>query len=110
MLPRCIPIRSSYPPLPGAIASKELAQKHEHGYTREQNDPTEEGPEESEDDDEDDDVNKLAPTRRSRVRRLPARASYQRETIYSILDAAVLTHIGYLTEVRRKKPGVQSLK
>lgn len=36
------------------------------------------------------------PTARSRVRRLPKRARYDRETVCSILDAAFVCHIGYL--------------
>lgn len=35
-------------------------------------------------------------TARSKVKRLPKRASYDRETIYGILDAAFICHIGYV--------------
>ncbi|HEU5163847.1 MAG TPA: pyridoxamine 5'-phosphate oxidase family protein, partial [Thermoanaerobaculia bacterium] len=34
------------------------------------------------------------PTERSRVRRLPTRASYDRETIDSILDSGMIAHVG----------------
>ena len=36
------------------------------------------------------------PTARSKVKRLPKRAHYDRETIYGILDAAFICHIGYV--------------
>jgi len=35
------------------------------------------------------------PTARSRVRRLPKRAHYDRDTIYAILDAGFICHVGY---------------
>ncbi|MBI2753572.1 MAG: pyridoxamine 5'-phosphate oxidase family protein [Betaproteobacteria bacterium] len=38
----------------------------------------------------------FTPTARSKVKRLPKRASYDRETIYGILDAALICHIGYV--------------
>ena len=38
----------------------------------------------------------FAPTARTRIRRLPKRAHYDRETIYGILDAAFVCHIGYV--------------
>src|SRR5215471_20645527 len=34
-------------------------------------------------------------TERSELRRLPARGSHDRETIYSILDAGFLAHVGF---------------
>jgi uncharacterized protein len=37
----------------------------------------------------------LAPTARTRVKRLPKRASYDREAIYSILDTALVCHVGF---------------
>lgn len=37
----------------------------------------------------------LKPTERSRVRRLPKRAHYDRDTLYAILDAGLVCHIGY---------------
>ena len=40
----------------------------------------------------------FAPTPRSRVKRLPKRAHYDRETIYAILDAAFIGHIGYVID------------
>jgi uncharacterized protein len=38
------------------------------------------------------------PTPRSRVRRHPERAHYDRATVYAILDAAPLCHIGYVID------------
>jgi uncharacterized protein len=38
----------------------------------------------------------FTPTGRSRVRRLPKRAHYDRETVYGILDAAFICHVGYM--------------
>jgi nitroimidazol reductase NimA-like FMN-containing flavoprotein (pyridoxamine 5'-phosphate oxidase superfamily) len=35
------------------------------------------------------------PTARTRVKRLPKRGHYDRETVYAILDAGVLCHVGY---------------
>jgi len=40
----------------------------------------------------------FTPTPRSRVKRLPKRAHYDRETIYAILDAAFVCHIGYVID------------
>jgi nitroimidazol reductase NimA-like FMN-containing flavoprotein (pyridoxamine 5'-phosphate oxidase superfamily) len=40
----------------------------------------------------------FAPTPRSRVRRHPERARYDRATVYAILDAALLAHIGYVID------------
>ena len=40
----------------------------------------------------------FTPTPRSRVKRLPKRARYDRETIYAILDAAFVCHIGYVID------------
>jgi nitroimidazol reductase NimA-like FMN-containing flavoprotein (pyridoxamine 5'-phosphate oxidase superfamily) len=37
-------------------------------------------------------------TSRSRVRRHPERAHYDRETVFAILDAALLCHIGYIID------------
>ena len=39
-----------------------------------------------------------APTPRTRVNRLPKRGDYSRETIYGILDAAFLCHVGFVVE------------
>src|ERR1017187_10663498 len=36
-----------------------------------------------------------APTARTRVKRLSKRASYDREAIYSILDTALVCHVGF---------------
>ncbi len=40
----------------------------------------------------------FVPTPRSRVKRLPKRAHYDRETVYAILDAAFICHIGYVID------------
>src|SRR5688572_26669704 len=40
-------------------------------------------------------MNKPQATERTRVRRLPARAHYDRETVCSILDEALVVHIGF---------------
>src|SRR5947199_4671236 len=40
----------------------------------------------------------LSPTRRTRVRRLPARASYERATIQAILDEGLVCHVGFVHE------------
>ena len=37
----------------------------------------------------------IAPTARTRVKRLPKRASYDRTAIYSILDTALVCHVGF---------------
>jgi uncharacterized protein len=39
--------------------------------------------------------NAIAPTARTRVKRLPKRASYDRDAIYSILDTALVCHVGF---------------
>ena len=36
-----------------------------------------------------------APSQRSRVRRAPARAAYERETIHAILDEGLVAHLGF---------------
>jgi uncharacterized protein len=41
-------------------------------------------------------MSSLSPTPRSRVRRIPARASYERETIHRILDEALICHVGFV--------------
>src|SRR5215467_1973454 len=41
-----------------------------------------------------------APTERTRVRRLPQRAAYDRETIYAILDTAFVCHVGLVLDGR----------
>ena len=40
-------------------------------------------------------MDEFAPTERSRVKRLHQRAHYDRETIYRILDAGFVCHVGY---------------
>ena len=42
----------------------------------------------------------FAPTPRSRVRRHPERGHYDRESVFAILDAALLCHIGYVIDGR----------
>jgi uncharacterized protein len=37
-----------------------------------------------------------APTNRTRVRRVPARGQYERETIDAILDEALISHVGFV--------------
>ena len=37
-------------------------------------------------------------TARSRVRRLPKRGHYDRETIFSVLDSALHCHVGYVID------------
>src|SRR5260370_42191627 len=37
----------------------------------------------------------IAPTARTRVKRLPKRASYDRDVIYALLDAALVCHVGF---------------
>ncbi len=37
----------------------------------------------------------IAPTARTRVKRLPKRASYDRDAVYSILDTALVCHVGF---------------
>ncbi len=37
----------------------------------------------------------IAPTPRTRVKRIPKRASYDRDAIYSILDTALVCHVGF---------------
>jgi uncharacterized protein len=37
----------------------------------------------------------FAPTERTRVKRLPDRGKYDRDTVYAILDAGVVCHVGY---------------
>src|SRR5665213_3264845 len=40
----------------------------------------------------------FAPTPRTRVRRHPERAHYDRESVFAILDAALMCHIGYVID------------
>ena len=42
----------------------------------------------------------FAPSARSRIRRHPERAHYDRETVFAILDAALMCHVGYVIEGR----------
>src|SRR5258708_24986454 len=42
----------------------------------------------------------FTPSARSRIRRHPERAHYDRESVFAILDAALLCHVGYVIEGR----------
>ena len=42
----------------------------------------------------------LTPTKRSKIRRLPKRGSHERELIYSILDEALIAHVGFVANDR----------
>jgi nitroimidazol reductase NimA-like FMN-containing flavoprotein (pyridoxamine 5'-phosphate oxidase superfamily) len=37
----------------------------------------------------------FAPTTRTRIKRMPKRAHYDRDTVYAILDAGLIAHVGY---------------
>lgn len=39
---------------------------------------------------------RIAPTERTRVRRVPQRATYERAVIYSILDEGLVAHVGFV--------------
>lgn len=41
---------------------------------------------------------KFTPTERTRVRRKPDRANYERQTIYNILDQAFVCHVGFIAD------------
>jgi nitroimidazol reductase NimA-like FMN-containing flavoprotein (pyridoxamine 5'-phosphate oxidase superfamily) len=43
-------------------------------------------------------VNAYSPTQRSKVKRLHERGHYDRDTVYAILDAAMLAHIAYVID------------
>ena len=42
----------------------------------------------------------FTPTARTRIKRLPKRAHYDRETVYAILDAGFVCHLGYVIDKR----------
>lgn len=44
----------------------------------------------------------FAPTERTRVHRLPERAAYDRETVYSILDEALICHVAHVVDGHAK--------
>ena len=46
------------------------------------------------------DTKKLTSTERSKLRRLPKRGSQERELIYSILDEALVAHVGFISNDR----------
>jgi nitroimidazol reductase NimA-like FMN-containing flavoprotein (pyridoxamine 5'-phosphate oxidase superfamily) len=43
-------------------------------------------------------VKDFTPTARTRIKRLPKRAHYDRETVYAILDAGFVCHVGYVID------------
>ena len=43
-------------------------------------------------------MEQLTPTERTRVRRLPKRASYDRDAVYKILDEGLICHVGFTAE------------
>jgi hypothetical protein len=43
-------------------------------------------------------VNSFTPTARTKIKRLPKRAHYDRATVYSILDAGFVCHLGYVID------------
>ena len=43
-------------------------------------------------------IGSIAATDRTRVKRIPKRASYDREAIYSILDTALVCHVGFVLD------------
>ena len=43
-------------------------------------------------------MREITPTERTKVRRKPDRASYDRETIYGILDQAFVCHVGFIAD------------
>lgn len=44
------------------------------------------------------DVADFKPTKRSRIKRLPKRAHYDRATVHAILDAGAMCHVGYVID------------
>ncbi|HKQ52155.1 MAG TPA: pyridoxamine 5'-phosphate oxidase family protein [Pyrinomonadaceae bacterium] len=45
-------------------------------------------------------MDNFEPTARTTLKRLPKRASYERETVYSILDEGFVCHVGFVSEGR----------
>ncbi|MCY4373650.1 MAG: pyridoxamine 5'-phosphate oxidase family protein, partial [Spirochaetaceae bacterium] len=45
-----------------------------------------------------DSVSTYAPTERSRVRRSPKRAAYDRDTVHAIIDTALVCHVGFVAD------------
>lgn len=45
-------------------------------------------------------MDNFEPTARTTLRRLPKRASYERETVYNILDEGFVCHVGFVSEGR----------
>lgn len=43
-------------------------------------------------------MNAFTPTARSRVRRRPQRAAYDEKTVFELLDAGVMAHVGYMID------------
>ena len=47
-----------------------------------------------------DSLKQIAPTARTRVKRIPKRAAYDRDLIYSILDTALVCHVGFAIDAQ----------
>lgn len=43
-------------------------------------------------------MNEFTPTERTQVQRLPKRGNYDRETVYRILDEAMICHVGFVVD------------
>lgn len=43
-------------------------------------------------------MEKLAPTQRTTIKRVPKRGNYQQETIYQILDEGLVCHVGFVVD------------
>lgn len=43
-------------------------------------------------------ADRFQPTARTRIKRLPKRAAYDRATVYAVLDAGIVCHVGYVIE------------
>jgi uncharacterized protein len=43
-------------------------------------------------------MERFEPTARTRIKRLPQRGSYERETVYKILDEGLVCHVGFVVE------------
>ncbi len=42
--------------------------------------------------------NEIAPTKKTKLKRLPKRGNFERETIYQILDEAFICHVGFMID------------
>jgi nitroimidazol reductase NimA-like FMN-containing flavoprotein (pyridoxamine 5'-phosphate oxidase superfamily) len=45
-------------------------------------------------------MSSFTPTERTRVRRIPQRANYDRDTVYAILDEALICHVSFIVDGR----------